>query len=93
MISANIITLISIVAAVLTTSCFVPQAIKAITSPNTKSISLIAYIFLAMGIFLWLIYGYLTWQLAILVSNCITFVLVVVILSKKIYNVRKGIDN
>ena len=88
----NYTNLISIIAATLSTSCFIPQAIKAIKSPNTKSISLISYIFLAFGVFLWLLYGYLTSQIAILVSNIVTFILVITILVKKIHNVKKGKD-
>jgi len=84
-----LITIISYVAAILTTVSFLPQAIKTIKTRNTSSISLGMYIMFTLGVMLWLIYGISTGQAAIVVSNAVTAVLAVIILCFKIDGIRK----
>lgn len=71
-------------AAVITTLCWVPQAIKVIRTRDTRSLSLIMYVMLALGIALWLIYGLLILSWPLIGANLVTLVLVCVILALKI---------
>ena len=80
----NPITILGLIAAAFTTLSFLPQAIKAIKTKNTKDLSLVMYSIFTIGVLLWLIYGVLVKDLPIIVSNAITFVLAVVILIMKI---------
>lgn len=78
-------------AAILTTSAFVPQAIKIIRTRKTKDISLLMYIVLTTGILCWLIYGVLIKQAPIIFANSIGFTLTFTILILKIkYGLRNG---
>jgi len=80
----DIVQIIGIIAAILTTSSFLPQAIKVIKTKETKGISLRMYILFFLGVILWLIYGILTKDLPIIIANTVTVVLAGIILSMKI---------
>jgi MtN3 and saliva related transmembrane protein len=62
----------------------VPQAIKVIRTRETKAISLIMYLMLAIGTLLWLIYGALIVSWPLIGANAVSFVLVVIILGMKL---------
>lgn len=83
---------ISLMAAMLTTFSFLPQAIKVIKTKDTSSLSLGMYIMFTLGVASWLIYGLGIHDIALIGANLITFVFAVIILTVKILNVRKGID-
>lgn len=72
------------VAAVLTTTAFVPQAIKTIRSKDTRSISLGMYVVFTIGIAFWLAYGIALHSWPMIVSNIITFGLSATILAMKL---------
>ncbi|MFN3781307.1 MAG: SemiSWEET family sugar transporter [Candidatus Kapaibacteriota bacterium] len=76
--------IVGIFAAILTTSAFVPQAIKIIKTKSTKDISLGMYLILTTGILFWLIYGILLGEPPIIFANTIGFTLTFVILLLKI---------
>ena len=71
-------------AATITTLCWVPQAVKVIRTRDTRSLSLIMYLMLAVGIGLWLVYGLAIHSMPLIGANTVTFVLVVIILGMKI---------
>ncbi len=83
-------TVISFIAAVLTTVAFVPQVVKIVRTKNTADISLFMYIGFCIGVGCWCVYGIATNVLAIILANGITFVLAAAILTYKIINVIKG---
>lgn len=78
------IEVLGLVAAVLTTSGFLPQIIKTWKTKDVSSLSLPMYLVLCTGMVLWLIYGVLTNSFALVaantVSSSLTFLLVVFIL-------------
>ena len=76
--------LIGFIAATLTTSAFIPQAIKVYKTKHTKDISLWMFIVLSIGIFSWLIYGILLNSLPIILANVITLILSIFILTNKL---------
>ena len=72
------------VAATLTTIAFVPQALKAIRTRDTRSISLEMYLVFTVGVAFWFGYGLVLGSWPMIVSNAITFVLASVILAMKL---------
>lgn len=76
--------IIGLVAAVLTTSAFVPQVVKAWKSKNTESLSLPMYLIFFVGIMLWLIYGLHLNSLAMILSNIITGILALILIILKL---------
>ncbi len=73
-------TIIGNIAAILTTTSFLPQAIKTIKTKNTAGLSLPMYLLFVLGVTLWLIYGLLNKQIPIILGNSITLLLAGVIL-------------
>lgn len=74
---------VSALAAILTTGAFVPQALHIIRHRETKAISLIMYVAFASGVALWLLFGYLIDNWAIIISNAITLALTLAIVGMK----------
>ena len=72
------------IAATLTTLSFVPQAVQAIRSKDTRSISLPMYATFTVGVAFWLGYGILLHSWPIIVSNIVTLGLSALILSMKL---------
>ncbi len=79
--------IIGYVAATLTTSSFLPQAILTIKTRDTEGLSLSMYSIFTAGVLCWLIYGIFISDKAIIFANSITFLLAASILFVKIYNI------
>ncbi len=77
-------TIIGLIAAACTTIAYLPQAIKTIITKDTKSLSLLMYIIITVGVFLWLIYGIIIRDLPLILANAITFLFTATILVLKI---------
>jgi MtN3 and saliva related transmembrane protein len=73
-------------AATLTTVSFVPQAIKALRSHDTKSLSLGMYVIFTLGVALWGVYGWLRDDWVIIGANLVTGALSLAILATKLRN-------
>jgi MtN3 and saliva related transmembrane protein len=71
-------------AAVLTTLCWLPQALRVIRLRDTRAISLASYLAFAAGVALWLIYGVLLGKVPLIAANAVTLSLLVVILRLKL---------
>jgi MtN3 and saliva related transmembrane protein len=71
-------------AAVLTTSSFVPQALRVLRTRETGAISLAMYTLFTAGVACWGIYGTMTAQWSMVAANAITFCLASVILAMKV---------
>ncbi len=80
----NVITLLGLTAATLTTLAFLPQVIKSWRSRETRDVSLGMFAVLTVGIILWLIYGLLIGDLPLVVANGVTLVLAVTMLYLKL---------
>ena len=76
--------IIGTMAAIATTLSFLPQALKVITTRDTKSISLLMYCIFSFGVCLWLIYGILRRDVPVILANAVTLILALVILLYKI---------
>jgi len=71
-------------AAVCTTLCWVPQALKIVREKQTQGISLVTQAVFTIGIALWLAYGLLLHNWPILLANAVTLVFTLVILILKV---------
>lgn len=76
--------IIGIVAGIITTSALIPQAIKIYRTKSAKDISLAMFIFLALGVFLWLIYGLMIEELPVILANAVSLSLISLIIFMKI---------
>ncbi len=80
----DLVTMIGLLAGALTTLSYFPQVVKTLKTKETKDLSLLMYIILAMGLFLWFLYGLFLKDLPIIIANSITFVLATAVLILKI---------
>jgi MtN3 and saliva related transmembrane protein len=70
--------------AVLTTVCWLLQAIKIIRSRETRAISLAGTLTFTIGIVFWLIYGLALMDWPLITSNVVTLALMSVIVALKL---------
>ena len=82
--SPAVIEWIGACAAVLTTVAWLPQAVRTITTKQTRDISLWAQVLLFAGIALWLVYGIWIASWPLIGANTVTLGLVGVILVMKL---------
>jgi MtN3 and saliva related transmembrane protein len=70
--------------ALLTTICWVPQAMKIIRERETRAISLPGTMLCTIGVLLWLIYGLAISDAPLIGSSIVTFAMTATILALKI---------
>ena len=75
---------IGVSAAILTTLCWLPQAIKVFRDKETRAISLPATLIFTAGIFLWLLYGIGIGDWPVIGANAVSFVLMTAIIAMKL---------
>lgn len=66
---------VGVLAGCCTTGSFLPQALRTFRTKSVNDISLTMYVVLCTGVALWIAYGLLIGSFAVLVANCVTFVL------------------
>ena len=76
--------LLGYAAAFLTTASFVPQAWKVIRTRETHALSLAMYVMFSSGVALWLAYGISLASWPLIVANCVTLLLALIILVMKL---------
>ena len=76
--------IVGLLAATLTTVAFLPQMIKTWQTKSAKDVSYSMLITFIIGVFLWLIYGIMREDIAIILANGITLILNLTILYLKI---------
>jgi MtN3 and saliva related transmembrane protein len=76
--------LIGYIAAILTTTSFIPQCLKTLKTRDVSGISLSMYGIFTLGVLMWLCYGLLKESWPITIANAITAALAIVILWLKI---------
>ena len=81
--------IIGFVAALLTTSAFVPQVVKVWKSKSSKGVSVSMYLVLLLGVSLWGVYGYLIDSMSIMIANTVTGLLQLMILILILMNKNK----
>ena len=75
---------LGILAAILTTSSFVPQAYQTIKTKDVSGISLGMYSVFVIGLLLWIMYGLYIGDIPMILANFGTFLFAVMILICKI---------
>lgn len=85
----NWISVTGLIAAVLTSTSFLPQALKTIRTKDTSSISLSMYILFTFGTLMWFIYGLASNNFPVWLANGFTLILASVILYFKVQNTSK----
>ena len=80
----DIIMIIGLVAAALTTGALFPQLIKVWRTKSTKDISTGMFALTSAGVLVWFIYGMLVNNFPIIIANSLAFVQAVIILLFKI---------
>jgi MtN3 and saliva related transmembrane protein len=78
------VTILGLIAASLTTTAFVPQAVKSWKTKSAKDLSMGMFAIFCTGVFLWLIYGILNRDLPLILSYAVPFILALTILVLKI---------
>jgi len=76
--------LIGAAGAVLTTLCWLPQALKVIRDKETRALSLLATAGFTVGVLLWLVYGLAIGDWPLIGSDAITLALMLPILATKL---------
>ena len=78
------VTVLGMVAGVLTTIAFVPQVVRTWRTRSTADISLVMFLIYVTGIVLWLIYGLMLSDLPLITSNAVTLLFSGTILGLKL---------
>lgn len=84
--------IIGIVAAMLTTGAYIPQAYKTIKTKSTKDLSIITFSMLFLGTIMWFIYGLYIRDTPLMLANGITATLSGIIFCIKIAAIKNGRD-
>jgi MtN3 and saliva related transmembrane protein len=71
-------------AAVITSLCWVPQILKTYRDRHAQGVSLWTHAALALGVFLWLVYGVFIGSWPMIVSNALTLGFVLAIVGMKL---------
>ncbi|WP_460181675.1 SemiSWEET transporter [Thermodesulfovibrio sp. TK110] len=80
----NLNNIIGIVAGIITTGALIPQALKIYKTKSARDVSLTMFIFMAVGISLWFIYGVLIKELPVILANFVSLILIFSIIFMKI---------
>lgn len=72
------------IGAVLTTICWLPQAVKLVRHKDTRSISLTTNLVFSIGLIFWLVYGIAIVDWPLIGSNAVSVVLTSVIVAMKL---------
>ncbi|MEO0548726.1 MAG: SemiSWEET transporter [Pseudomonadota bacterium] len=75
---------IGLIAAIMTTASFVPQAIMVVRTRDTAGISLVMYIMFTIGVAGWTSYGLMIGSVPVIAANVVTLVLATIILVMKL---------
>jgi MtN3 and saliva related transmembrane protein len=81
---AWLIDFVGVTGAVLTTLCWLPQALKVIREKETRALSLLATVAFSLGVVLWLVYGVAIGNWPLIGSNAVTLALMAPILVMKL---------
>ena len=80
----NIFEVLGMLAAIITTTSFLPQVYKTWKSKDTQALSLTMYITFFIGVTLWMIYGIYLNSWPMILANLITGVAVLVLIGLKL---------
>ena len=79
------IQLLGLTAGSLTTAAFLPQVIKTWKSKSAKDLSLGMFSLFCLGVFLWLVYGWIVADIPVIAANLVTLILASTLLYFKLH--------
>jgi MtN3 and saliva related transmembrane protein len=82
--ASALVQMIGALAAILTTLCWVPQALKIVRDRETRAISLPGTLLCVLGVLLWLVYGVAIADPPLIGSSAVTLAITAMILALKI---------
>jgi MtN3 and saliva related transmembrane protein len=82
--ASALVQMIGALAAILTTLCWVPQALKIVRDRETRAISLPGTLLCVLGVLLWLVYGVAIAESPLIGSSAVTLAITAMILALKI---------
>ena len=82
---------IGYVAAVCTTTSFVPQLVRVVRLRSARDISLGMFLIFSFGTLMWMTYGWLAHSMPVVVSNAVTAVLAISIMLLKLRYDRNAV--
>jgi MtN3 and saliva related transmembrane protein len=82
--ASALVEVIGALAAILTTLCWVPQALKIVRDRETRAISLPGTMLCVVGVLLWLVYGLAIADAPLIGSSAVTLAITAAILALKI---------
>ena len=80
----NSVSFIGYAAAFMTTVAYLPQVIRAWRTHSTHDVSLLMFLLMSIGVFLWLLYGLMLQDIPLIAANFVTLLLAGSILYLKI---------
>ncbi len=83
------VTPLGFAAGIMTTVGYVPQLIKLIRTKSSRDISLLMFLVISIGVFLWLLYGFYIDSLPVIAANAVTLGFTAVISFLKIRYSRR----
>lgn len=84
---------VGLIAAVLTTASFLPQAIRIWRIGSARDVSLAMYVMMTTGTALWLTYGLMIGSLSLIAANAVSLFMVGSVLALKLHDMlRKTIQ-
>jgi MtN3 and saliva related transmembrane protein len=78
------LTWLGLLAGGLTTASFVPQVLKIRKTKSAEDVSLLMFVAFCAGVTLWIVYGFIKGEVAIIATNAVTLVLGVAIVWMKL---------
>ena len=90
MLSAGIVDDIGFIAAICTTTAFIPQLVRVLRLRSARDISMGTFLLFSIGVFLWLLYGVYSGSKPVIASNAATLGLSMSILILKIRYERRS---
>lgn len=84
---------IGVIAAILTTAAFLPQAYKTIMTRQAEDLSLITFLMICIGTIFWCIHGFQIKDNPLIVANGLTAILSGIIVIIKISSLIKNAEN
>ena len=76
---------LGLIAGALTTSGYIPQIVKGYRTKKMNDVSILMISILCVGMFLWIVYGYLVNDLALLISNVIGTTFLAILVTMKFH--------
>lgn len=81
----DLVEVLGLAAAFLTTVANIPQAVKVVRTKSTKSLSARTYALLFIGLVVWVVYGFLEDDLPVILGNIVAGALAGLILFYKVF--------